>query len=110
MFSAGFKRKAANVKLLQNHSVPSVAKELDAFSAHQYLKPMPIYAHWFAIEFLKVLNSTKSQLSNKTLSAMMKFNVATETFVFDISLLETASDAIKEACAMKSTTVDSVAS
>ena len=71
---------------------------------------MPIYVHWFAIEFLKVLNSAKSQLSNKTLSAMMKFNVATETFVFDISLLETASDAIKEACAMKSTTVDSVAS
>ena len=86
-FPAGLKRKAADLKSLQKHSVSSVAKELDTTLTHQYLKPMPMYAHWLAVEMLKVHESAKRQLhvSAKTPTAMSKFNVANKSFVINTS-------------------------
>ena len=51
-------------------SLPS----LDATTTPRFLQEMPVYAHWLAIEMLRVHESAKTQLSDNT--PKLKFKIA----------------------------------
>ena len=85
----------------------SVAKELDAATAQQFFQEMPVYAHWLALEMLRVYESAKKKLDNNT---ELKFNIEHQKFVVDTSLLSKASEAIWAACKLESTRESSVVS
>ena len=77
----------------------SVAKELDDNSTHQFLQLMPVYAHWLAVQMLKVYESAKRQLSDKATS--LEFRIAYKSFVIDTDLVRKTSKAIHAVCAME---------
>ena len=83
----------------------SVAKELDATTAQRYFREMPVYAHWLALEMLRVYESAKKKLGNNT---ELEFNIQHQKFVVDTSLLTEASEAIHTACKMEATRESSV--
>ena len=103
MLSLGTKRKAAGIKSLQEHSVSSVAK--DEASAVEYIKRMPVYAHWFAVELLQIVECARSQLTTYPLSELttMEFSVGTQKIEIDKARLKLACKSIKKVCGLVET-------
>ena len=108
IFSCRPQGKAAVLKSLQESSVSSVAKELNPTTAQQFFQEMPVYAHWLALKMLRVHESAKTKLA--ATNSELKFNIARQRFVVDMSLLSKASDAIQAACNLESTVQNSAVS
>ena len=60
---------------------------------------MPVYAHWLALEMLRVYESAKEKLANNT---ELKFDIDDQKFVVDKSRLTEASESIDTACKLES--------
>ena len=69
-------RIPAGCKLLQEHSVSTVAN--NPTSASEYIKHMPVHAHWLAVELLQIVKCAWSQLDPPSELTTMEFSVGTQ--------------------------------